>query len=111
MAHCKECYKELSDTEIQKYEGYCQKCYGWNHENEKPTSSFKKSYSNISNNIVANVIKIIAIISAIAGVILGFIFEEEIIIKVVIIVIACISSTFAYALGEIIQLLEDIKNK
>lgn len=64
---------------------------------------------NSNKNSVASIVKGLAILETIIGIIIGFITIEEFGIPVI--VASVISAIFIYALGEIIQLLEDIKNK
>lgn len=70
--------------------------------------------SNENINAVAKVIKILAIITAILGIVFG-VYAIDILNMdegaLIIIIASIISAVFTYALGEIIQLLEDIKNK
>ena len=64
------------------------------------------------NNIVAVVIKVLAIILAVLSVLVGLIsIADTLPTGITIILTGLISSVFIYATGEIIQLLEDIKNK
>lgn len=70
--------------------------------------------AHIRLNKIATIIKIISIVVAIAGVCIGISqFEsyrtEE--LGWIYIIVSIVSAVFVYALGEIIQLLEDIKNK
>lgn len=74
----------------------------------------------MKNNKVANLLKILSIIVLCIGIIISlkdiaFIIsfaEESIFSKVILpLIITVTSALFIYALGEIIQLLEDIKNK
>lgn len=60
-------------------------------------------------NSVANIIKALAIVEVIIAIVVGLITIEE--FGIFVIVGSIISAVFIYALGEIIQLLEDIKNK
>lgn len=102
---CKECCKKISKKEFELNKGLCTKCY---LSRKKPNGDTKKS------NNVAYIIKSIAIIGAIAGIILGcmqFSSYHTESLGILYIVISVISAVFVYALGEIIQLLEDIKNK
>lgn len=64
--------------------------------------------TTIKNN-VANIIKALAIVEVIIAIVVGLITIEE--FGIFVIVGSIISAIFIYALGEIIQLLEDIKNK
>lgn len=72
--------------------------------------------NNISNehsNTVAKVIKIIAIITAIVGVVFGLYAIDGLNMDegaLIIIIASIISAVFIYALGEIIQKLENIDN-
>lgn len=76
--------------------------------------SSKEEYSkNESINTVAKVIKIIAIISAIVGIIFGIYAIDGLNMDegaIIIIVASVVSAVFVYALGEIIQLLQNIDN-
>lgn len=60
-------------------------------------------------NSVANIIKALAILEVIIAIVVGLITIAE--FGIFVIVGSIISAIFIYALGEIIQLLEDIKNK
>lgn len=75
------------------------------------SSSNSKNTNMCHTNNVANIIKILAIMSGFAGAILGFSSIDKSDFAILIIVASVISAVFIYALGEIIQLLEDIKNK
>lgn len=122
VKQCKECCKDISEEEYNSHKGYCKSCYKDRYNIENAKRQFNKTDDNNTNynekneksttNIVAKVIKIIAILNAIAGVILGLVGIEDFeVYAVVFIVASIISSIFIYAIGEIIQLLEDIKNK
>lgn len=72
----------------------------------------RENSSDYIKNRVAKLIKVISIISLIIGVIIGITqLDTYSILGITYIVISIISSIFVYGLGEIIQLLEDIKNK
>lgn len=119
VMQCKECCKDIPEEEYNSHKGYCKNCYKdrYNIENEK--RQYNQSTTNTTNyeeektaNTVARIIKVIAIFEAIAGIILGLIFIEDLeLMSIVIIVVGFISAVFIYAIGEIIQLLQDIKNK
>ena len=121
VKQCKECCKDISEEEYNSHKGYCKSCYNDRYNIEKAKRQFNKTDNNTNDNeeeeksttnIVAKVIKIIAILNAIAGVILGLVGIEDFEVYAVIFIVASIiSSIFIYAIGEIIQLLEDIKNK
>lgn len=119
VRECKECHKIILEEEYKKYKGYCKNCYEkmqelknekniYNNENEEMNVDFEDN----GKNIVATVVKGIAIISAIAGLIVGLISIDELnseIMAVAIIIISIISAVLVYALGEIIQKLENIE--
>lgn len=91
--HCKNCCKNITERECKLYNGYCKDCY--------------------EENSVANTIKTIAILIAVIGIICAFsvIFISNIILAVIITIISIVIAIFIFGYGEIIQLLEDIKNK
>ncbi len=62
-----------------------------------------------NKNSVASIIKGLSILEIICGVIIGLMMIDE--FGIAIIVATMISGIFIYALGEIIQLLEDIKKQ
>lgn len=105
--NCKKCGKKLS-PEDECFLGYCENCYSEEYGNENSNNE----ESNSSTNMIAKIIKTIAIIEIICVVITGLVlFGESIIIGISIILGGIVSGIFVFALGEIIQLLEDIKNK
>lgn len=115
---CRECCREITKSEAEFNNGLCKYCYQvFKVSNENNKSSNDNIYSDeetIKSNPIAVIIKFIAIIGGIIGSIYGFslldsIRSEEMAIPMII--ISIISAIFIYALGEIIQLLEDIKNK
>lgn len=118
VRECKECCRDISEEEYKKYKGYCKNCY----EERQEINSRKREYNNKNEelnedfdgnrkNTVATIVKGMAIISAIVGTILGlYSIEEMEIMAVVIIVASVVSSVFVYALGEIIQKLQNIEN-
>ncbi len=76
----------------------------------------KNNNVNVSarTNKVATIIKALAIVEVVIGVIFGIYAIDGLNMDegaIVIIIASIISAIFTYALGEIIQLLEDIKNK
>ena len=113
---CKECCRDITEDDYNAHDGYCMFCYPDKEEilysKENYNNAPKTSYREL--NKIATIIKIIAIIVAIVGVCIGIgQFEsyrtEE--LGWIYIIVSIISAVFVYALGEIIQLLEDIKNK
>lgn len=80
-----------------------------NNNTNKNSNTYKTSYSN-HTNIVAMTIQVLAVLSAIIGVIIGIrIFEDFEIYAVGFITVILISSLFVYAIGEIIQKLQNIE--
>lgn len=99
MKQCKNCCRNITEEESKLYNGYCQKCYEDSNDN--------------CENGVASKIKSIAILIGVIGIICAFfvIFSSNIILAVIIAVISIVIAIFIFGYGEIIQLLEDIKNK
>lgn len=120
VKECKECCRHISEEEYKKYKGYCKNCYEEKQNIERSKreynnedDAFEEKYYDNNKNTVATIIKGIAIISAIAGFIVGLVSIDELnsgIMAVVIIVASIISAVFVYALGEIIQKLQNIEN-
>lgn len=108
--YCQKCCREITEEEAEQYEGYCRKCYTLEKQYREEDNDKMKN----GENRVATIIKVISIIGAIIGVCFGFSqfdsYKSEG-MGVTIIVASVVSAIFVYALGEIIQLLEDIKNK
>lgn len=119
---CKECCKDISEEEYKKYKGYCKNCYMDRDEIERKKREFNNeviedieedNLNENNTNIIANVIKFIAVIVVIAGIIIGIISIDALnsgTIAVVIIIASIISSVLFYAIGEIIQILQNIEN-
>ena len=116
---CKECCKDISEDEYNSQKGYCKSCYQDRYNIENKKRQYNQGATQTTNygeekttNTVAKIIKIIAILEAISGIILGLMYIEDLeVMAVVIMVVGIISAVFIYAIGEIIQLMEDIKNK
>lgn len=114
MSACKLCSKEISPLENNLYSGYCESCYEKIYSKNSQEDNYSKTNSR-KNNIVATILKSISIINiiiCIIGLIIGgSSLGIDLVTAVTIIIVVAVSSIFIYALGEIIQLLEDIKNK
>lgn len=101
---CKKCKKECLETELK--DGFCDDCY-------------KKYNGNIiklktSKNAVAQYLKNWAIASIIVGALLGiidFVANGSFLLLICIILGFLVTAGLLRACSEIIQLLEDIKNK
>lgn len=101
---CKKCKKECLESELKN--GYCSECF--------------KEYSGdinklkINNNSVSIFFRISSIVVIILGIFLGiiaFATSYGIFISLSCVFAMFIFSVFLIAIAEIIQLLEDIKNK
>lgn len=116
MKQCKECCRDITEDDSKEYNGYCKNCYKEFKNIETIQQKLKEHGSNIQNeyNIVARIIKVISIIISIIGVIYGLSMldswrTEELAFPIII--GSIVITIFVYGYGEIIQLLEDIKNK
>lgn len=110
MSNCKLCNKEILPLEEVLYKGYCENCY----ESIYVPSENINNHSN-RNNAIGTLIKCLSIISAIVCIIVFIIEMQNYTITgiecVLLIIASVVGSIFTYGFGEIIQLLEDIKNK
>ena len=110
---CKECCREISEEDSKKYKGYCKSCYrekyNSNNDDIKDTNPLVDKL-----NIIVKLLHIIGyILFIIIGIIL-FINEEFLYGFIIIIggiILTLLSTIFLEVSAEIIQLLEDIKNK
>lgn len=101
---CKKCKKSCMDSEL--INGFCEECRIKYKDNTEQLYNCKNS--------IANSFKIWASCSIAAGIILAiicFIFSAGVAISVIWIIAALVISALLRAVAEIIQLLEDIKNK
>ena len=101
---CKKCKKECMESEI--INGFCSECF----------QKYKGDISKLNSisNPIANYFKKWAICSIVAGIIiavLSIIASYGILTILTIVSISLVISAFLRAIAEIIQLLEDIKNK
>ncbi len=99
---CKKCSKECMESELTN--GFCSDCiqkYGLTSEE----IHYKKNH-------LAGIIKSLVIVIIVLGCILGFVgIVLNIAIGIAIFVATFISALLFSSIAEIIQLLEDIKNK
>ena len=95
---CKKCSKEISQEETQLYNGYCENCYKESKKGE---------------NEVANIIRGMAILIGSIGILCACVvlFGYNLISAIIIGAVSIITAILIYGYAEIIQLLEDIKNK
>ena len=115
---CENCYEENETTRTT-----CKNCgaklYRGGLE-EKGQNRVKGQNNDYSGNYyrkgnkVALIIKVISVIASIIGIIasltlFGSSYTED--LAIIYLIVSIVGGIFSYALGEIIQLLEDIKNK
>ncbi len=117
LKQCKECCKDISVAEYKKYSGYCKSCFSDKENIESRKTSYNSQdeqenyYDDKETNKVAKIIKIIAIIGAVAGIMLGLTLVEDLEgLSIGIMVVSIILAVFVYALGEIIQKLQNIED-
>lgn len=106
---CKECCKEISLEEAKQYKGFCKNCYG-----ERENKSNEEEEEDIITNKIASSIKTIGFILLLVGIFAGLgigASQESLLNGFLIIVGTIVTTIFIFGFGEIIQLLEDIKNK
>lgn len=112
---CKECCRDITEETYKTYGGYCKSCYVEKKKYKYLKEQFNREQSSNeeNENRVAITIKLISIINAIIGICIGInqINDYETELGWTYIIGSIILAIFVYSLGEIIQLLEDIKNK
>lgn len=125
---CKECCRDISEEEYNRNSGYCNICYKDRHNIENKKETFNKgenSYSYIEDNtiknkiankfkLVVNILKFLGYSGAILFVVISMIEGEGgygILIGIGIAIATWFGCLFWEAVAEILQLLEDIKNK
>lgn len=109
---CKECCRDITEDDYNAYDGYCKICYKDKEQDVDYESCSEYNEEERKTNFIAHRIKDIAIIIIIIGIIAGIIMCTIIGgFGVLVIVGSIIPAIFIYGFGEIIQLLEDIKNK
>ena len=115
---CENCYEENEATRTT-----CKNCGaklyrgGLGGKVQSRATEQKNDYSGNyykKENKVALAIKIISIVASVIGVIasltlFGSSYTED--LAIIYLIVSIVGGIFSYALGEIIQLLEDIKNK
>ena len=110
---CKKCNKTITKIEAETNKGFCTKCYLLGKD-QNVNSNIDTYESKSKSNIISIIIKLMAIVGGIIGVIFGFSlldsYKQEG-IAIPMIITSIVSTIFIYGFGEIIQLLEDIKNK
>lgn len=117
VMQCRECCRDITEEEYKKYDGYCKNCYINRESIEEEREIYNDSteeetvYDDGINKI-AKTIKIIAITLAVLSIIASLILREKlgIILLIASIIVSIISSIFIYALGEIIQKLQNIED-
>lgn len=115
---CENCYEENEATRTT-----CKNCGaklyrgGLEEKGQNRVKGQNNEYSGNyyrKGNKVALIIKIISVIASIIGIIasltlFGSSYTED--LAIIYLIVSIVGGIFSYALGEIIQLLEDIKNK
>lgn len=106
--YCKKCGRPLDHDDKE----YCKGCYDYDNKELYVQNDDKEdSYTNRSNGL-ATALKFVAMIEIIVGVIAGIVlFENEFFIGMSVLIATVVSGLLIAGVGEIIQLLEDIKNK
>lgn len=104
---CEECGREITEEISDKYNGLCQSCYEELEEDDDDESTY-----TIKNRVASFFYSLSSIILFISVLIAIISFSDNNpLIGTIAIITGIISPMFLYGFGEIIQLLEDIKNK
>ena len=99
---CKKCGKECMESELVN--GFCSDCIKQYGENSQELKSI--------DNRIANIFKILVFIIALIGIILAIWgFTINIFTGILVLISTFLIALMFRAIAEIIQLLEDIKNK
>lgn len=113
--HCKECYRDITEEESKLYDGYCKKCYKINQDYLRETEN-SDGINQVSSTIktISTVLKVLGYIGTFVllfSLIYLFSFLTGILSALIEAFIIFIITTLLDGFAEIIQLLEDIKNK
>ena len=106
--NCTKCGKQISSDELIENGGLCSECM---NERELEQYEFIKNSKEIirHENRVASVIKILSAIIVIIGIIIGlYNLEDSVGVSLLYILVSIIISIFVYAIGEGLQLLQEI---
>lgn len=113
---CSKCGKIITADEIINNGGYCSNCMK-KHERELSAlgiSEKREKHSQETNkeeNKIANIIKGLAILVALLGTLVSFSYIDDLEgLTFVYIIASIISAIFIYAIGEGLQLLQEIVN-
>ena len=113
---CSKCGKNISANELINNGGFCSNCMK-NRERELSALGIldkREKHSKETNekeNHVASIIKIIAILIALLGTLVSFAYISDLEgLTFVYIIASVISAIFVYAIGEGLQLLQEIVN-
>lgn len=105
--YCKKCGRPLDHDDIE----YCKGCYDYKNGRMHEEKIVENERLDKSNGL-GTALKVISAIEIIVGIIAGIIlFEDEFTIGLTVIIATIVSGLLVAGIGEIIQLLEDIKNK
>lgn len=108
---CKECCRDITEDDYNTYDRYCKICYKDKEQDDDYNEDDEERKTNFIAQRIKGIAGIIITIGIIAGIIMCSSMEEFVVLGVIVIVGSIITAIFIYGFGEIIQLLEDIKNK
>lgn len=112
---CKKCGRLIKMDEYI-YNGVCENCHkGINNQSKHAQEANEREKhskeTNEKENHVASIIKIIAILIALLGTLVSFAYISDLEgLTFVYIIASVISAIFVYAIGEGLQLLQEIVN-
>lgn len=114
---CQKCKKEYPDEELMN--GICFDCFENNQKEQSKLKNYKMSpieekHPYYQQNPIANYFKTWAVLVIIVGIFCSgyiFIHFENIILGIISFSSFAVTGSLLIAVAEIIQLLEDIKNK
>lgn len=113
--HCKECCRDITEEENKLYDGYCKKCYKINQDYLRETEN-SDGVNQVSSTIktISTVLKILGYIGAfllLFALIYYYGFFIGIVWSISEAFIIFITTTLLDGFSEIIQLLQNIKDK
>lgn len=113
---CKECLKDITRAEYDKYKGYCRECYIKKYKLDKDICEehYSNNYTNENDRNIQNtlasrvriIVRIVAIICFFIG--LGMCLNKEFEIGIIIIISAIVTDIFYSIFCEALDLLQEI---
>lgn len=113
---CKECLKDITKAEYDKYKGYCRECYIKKYKIDKDISeeNYSNNYTNQNEGNIQNalasrvriIVRIVAIICFFIG--LGLCLNKEFEIGIIVITSAIVTDMVYSILCEALDLLQEI---